>query len=67
MQLICIDICGEFSRYFKKPQGLAVTEFPNDEVGMGFLLTLGSLGNVRTTTLKAFTESEFTEIVKKLP
>lgn len=46
---------------------VAVTEFPSDEVGMGFLLTLGSLGNLRTTTLKAFTESEFTEIVKKLP
>ncbi|UCG83401.1 MAG: GYD domain-containing protein, partial [Dehalococcoidia bacterium] len=42
---------------------VAVTEFPNDEVGMGFLLTLGALGNVRTTTLKAFTESEFTDIV----
>jgi len=46
---------------------VAVTEFPSDEVGMGFLLTLGGLGNVRTTTLKAFTEKEFIGIVKKLP
>ena len=46
---------------------VAVAEFPNDEVGMGFLLSLGALGNVRTTTLKAFTESEFTEIVRKMP
>jgi uncharacterized protein with GYD domain len=28
---------------------------------------LGSLGNVRTTTLKEFTTEEFAEIVKKLP
>jgi hypothetical protein len=28
---------------------------------------LGSAGNVRTTTLKAFTKEEFAEIVKKLP
>jgi uncharacterized protein with GYD domain len=34
---------------------------------MTFLLGLGSLGNVRTTTLKAFTREEFAEIVKKLP
>ena len=46
---------------------VVVAEFPNDEVGMGFLLTLGSLGNVRTTTLKAFPEKEFAEIVKKMP
>ena len=46
---------------------VAVTEFPNDEIGMGFLLTLGTIGNVRTTTLRAFTDSEFAEIVKKMP
>jgi uncharacterized protein with GYD domain len=46
---------------------VAITEAPSDEVAMGFLLTLGSLGNVRTTTLKAFTREEFTAIVKKLP
>jgi len=46
---------------------VAVTEFPNDEAGMIFLLTLGSLGNVRTTTLKAFDREQFVELVKKLP
>ena len=46
---------------------VAVAEFPNDEIGMSFLLTLGSLGNIRTTTLRAFTDSEFAEIVKKMP
>jgi uncharacterized protein with GYD domain len=30
-------------------------------------LKLGSAGNVRTTTLKAFTKNEFAEMIKKLP
>jgi len=46
---------------------VVITEFPNDEAGMTFLLTLGAMGNVRTTTLTAFTESEFADIVRKLP
>ena len=31
------------------------------------MLGLGSQGNVRTTTLKAFTVEELTEAIKKLP
>ena len=46
---------------------VAVGECPSDEVAATFLLLLGSLGNVRTTTLKAFTKEEFSEMVKKLP
>jgi len=46
---------------------VAIGEAPSDEVGMAFMLAQGSQGNVRTTTLKAFTMEEFTEIVKKLP
>jgi len=46
---------------------VAVAEFPSDEAGMIFLLTLGSLGNVRTTTLKAFNTQQFAELVKKIP
>jgi len=46
---------------------VAVAEMPSDEVGMSFMLSLGAMGNVRTTTLKAFTEQEFAEIVKKMP
>jgi uncharacterized protein with GYD domain len=42
-------------------------EFPSDELGMTCLLRLGSLGNVRTTTLKAFTTEQMTEMVGKLP
>jgi len=46
---------------------VAIAEVPSDEVGMTQLLTLGMLGNIRTTTLKAFTTEEFAEIVKRLP
>ncbi len=35
-----------------------VIEVPNDEAIMKILIRLGSLGNVRTKTLKAWTESE---------
>lgn len=46
---------------------IAVGEAPNDEVACTFLLGLGTTGILRTTTLKAFTLDEFTNVVKKLP
>ncbi len=46
---------------------VVIVEAPSDEVVAKFVLTLGALGNVRTTTLKAFTEAEFGEIVGALP
>ena len=46
---------------------VTIGEFPSDEVAMTFNLALSMRGNVRTTTLKAFTKEEFAEIVKKLP
>ena len=46
---------------------VAITEVPGDEVALAQLLGLGMAGNVRTTTLKAFTTEEFGKIVKTLP
>jgi len=46
---------------------IAIGESPNDEVGMAFNMALSSLGNVRTTTIQAFTKEEFAAMVKKLP
>jgi uncharacterized protein with GYD domain len=46
---------------------VSIGEAPNDEAVAAFALGLGALGNVRTTTLKAFSVEEFAEIVKKLP
>jgi uncharacterized protein with GYD domain len=44
-----------------------ITEFPNDEAGAKFALSVGSLGNVTTETLKAFTEAEYRKIIGGLP
>jgi uncharacterized protein with GYD domain len=40
-----------------------ISEFPSDEAGAKFTLSIGALGNVTTETLKAFTESEYRNIV----
>ena len=42
---------------------LAVVDVPNDEVLAAHLLWLGSQGNLRTQTVKAFTEDQFRNIV----
>jgi len=46
---------------------VAISEAPNDETYAAYLLAQGMAGNVRSTTLRAFTTDQFTEIVKKLP
>jgi len=40
---------------------------PNDETAMKLLLTLGSLGNVRTDTFGVFNETEFRKLIGSLP
>jgi len=45
---------------------IGIFEGLTDEAGTSFLLKLGSAGNVRTTTLKAFTKKEFAEMVRNL-
>jgi uncharacterized protein with GYD domain len=46
---------------------VGVGEAPSDEVATTFALALGSLGNVKTSTLRAYTKEEFAAMVKKLP
>ena len=46
---------------------VVVAEAPGDDVIVKFALTVGSLGNVRTTTLKAFTDAEYRNIIQSLP
>jgi uncharacterized protein with GYD domain len=45
----------------------ALTEFPDDEAATRFLLSLGAQGNVRTHTMRAFTEEEYRRIISGLP
>src|SRR3974377_1818566 len=42
---------------------LLISEFPSDEAGAKYLLSVGALGNISTETLKAFTEAEYRSIV----
>ena len=44
-----------------------ITEAPSDDVIARLTLATGSLGNVTTETLRAFTEDEFRKIVASLP
>ncbi len=44
----------------------AIYEAPDDAVSARFTLMLGSLGNVRTTSMKAFPEEAFRHIVGSL-
>jgi uncharacterized protein with GYD domain len=44
-----------------------VAEAPGADVVAKVVLALGSLGNARTMTLRAFNESEFRQIVADLP
>lgn len=46
---------------------VAITELPNDEAVARVALANGAMGNVRTETLRAFTEDEYRKIVAALP
>ena len=45
---------------------LIVAEAPDDEAAARVTLSLGALGNVRTETLRVFTEGEFRKIVASI-
>ena len=61
-------IGGKLTIYwtFGEYDAVCILEAPNDEAAMEFGLKVGSLGNVRTTTLRAFTEEEIARVVNKL-
>ena len=44
-----------------------IAEAPDDETMTAFAMSMGSLGNIRTQTLRAFSADEMNEIVKKVP
>ena len=44
-----------------------IMEAPDDETAAAVMLSLGSFGNVRTQTLRAFTSSEMREVISKVP
>jgi len=40
-----------------------IAEMPTDEKLAGFVLKVGSAGNVRTTTMRAYSEQEYRKII----
>jgi uncharacterized protein with GYD domain len=63
------DMGGDFKSFFMTMGDydiVAVYEAPDDAVAARFTMMLGMLGNVRTTTLKAFPEAAYREIVNSL-
>ena len=46
--------------------GVLIFEVPNEEALTKFLLTTGAAGNVRTTTLRAYSEDEFRKHIAAL-
>jgi uncharacterized protein with GYD domain len=46
---------------------VVIAEMPNDETVVRMALALGSQGNIRSETMRAFTETEFRKIAGSLP
>jgi uncharacterized protein with GYD domain len=46
---------------------LPITEAPTDELGAAFTLKIGAMGNVRSTSMRAYSREEFAEIVASIP
>ena len=46
---------------------VAIAEMPNDEAVARMALALGMQGNIRSETMRAFTEAEFKKIAGSLP
>jgi len=60
---------GELKQFYLalgRYDAVVVAEAPDDETASKVLLTHGSLGNVRTETLRVFTESEYRKIIGSL-
>jgi uncharacterized protein with GYD domain len=63
------DMDGEFKSFFLTMGNydmVAIYEAPDDAVAARFSIQLGMLGNIRTTTLKAFPEQAYREIIASL-
>lgn len=63
------DMGGEFKLFYMTLGNydlVGVYEAPDDAVAARFTLLLGGAGNVRTTTLKAFPEPAYRQIVASL-
>ncbi len=61
---------GELKQFYLtlgRYDAIVIAEAPDDETAAKLALTIGSAGNVRTETLRAFTEDEYKKIIAALP
>ncbi len=64
------DMGGKFLHFYMTMGDydlVVVYEAPDDACAARFTLTLGAAGNIRTTTMKAFPENAYREIIASLP
>ncbi len=67
---LAADMGGDFQEWyltFGEHDAVAIAEFPDDQTYAQFALAVNKLGNVTTTTLKAFTESEYRDVIDGVP
>lgn len=60
------ELGGEVKAFYMTQGGfdaLLISEVPNDDVLAKFLLKTGAAGNVRTTTVRAYSEAEYRTIM----
>jgi uncharacterized protein with GYD domain len=60
------DMGGELKTFYMTQgshDAVLITEMPNDEKLASFVLKIGTAGNVRTTTLRAYSEDEYRKII----
>src|SRR5437879_12948893 len=63
------ELGGELKAFYMTQgtyDALLIYEIPNDTILAKLLLQVGSAGNVRTTTVRAYTEAEYREIMAGL-
>jgi uncharacterized protein with GYD domain len=67
---LCRDLGGEVKQFFGlmgRYDTMFILEAPDDETAVKIAAAIGKRGNVRSETLRAFTETEFRQIVSALP
>jgi len=56
----------EFFLVMGQYDAVVITDEPDDSTAAGLRLAIGSMGNVSTETMRAFTEEEYRDIIKGL-
>jgi uncharacterized protein with GYD domain len=57
----------EFYLTLGQYDAVTIAEAPDEETGTKLLLMIGSQGNIRTETFRAYTEDEYRKIIADLP